>query len=1156
MLKELDEPRKRLKALRGEFEISIFIEGISAKDTIRVSQANKFVYNTSQAEDIFNYIGEANIDENLRDFVFKRFNELRKIRENILATGAQWAAGLNPIFMLSDKDRQKLLGLLPPSDVSPQELKYPKTGKLFPSSLDWRDKDGQNWMTEVKSQGGCGSCWAFAAVGHIEALINVAENDTSIDLDLAEQTLVTDCCTWCGSCNGGWHDAGLHYTRDTGIPLESCDPYTASNGPCDRCLDWQSQARKITSYNQVTGGWYNENDIKNALINHPLSTTVWVDNGWWSYSGGIYSYTPSPDEILNHAIVFVGWNDDSTYWIIKNSWGKWWGENGYMRIEKGKCNLGYYTYNAEYAPLFVDAGNDTSIYYGDTITLDPTVTNGAPNYAESPPGYTYLWSSEFDLPDSNIKNPKVSPPITTTYTLKASDLNVSKSDSVKVTVLEGCYVACFNPLIDDDSIGASSGNGDGIVNEGEIIEMSLWVKNYGTNTAHNVEGKISTTDTFITVIDSLETFGTIEPGDSLKTPPYIFEVDSVAPDSHLVTFNLTCQDILGSIWVSNFNILVRHFSTISGRATDATGLGIPDAIVICTGPSFGIDTTDVCGYYTIVNLPGGAYTLIASASEFLNSNPVYASVPPDTEIDFVLRAPDIKVLPESLQAVLKVNDTTSQIIIINNFGNDTLEFRITESNLPATGDNKYGSGGPDSASYSWIDSDELGGPTYDWIDITKTGTEIIGLGDDSNIGPLPIGFTFPFYGNEFTSFRFCTNGWVSFTSTAAHFNNTTLPNTSAPFNLLAPFWDDLDFSAGGNAYYYSDEDKLIVEYYNVSQASGEGPYTFEIILAADGVITYQYQLMRTLTCLPRSDKRSGTEPAKQVDKATLGIQNEDGTIGLQVAYNTPYVHDNLVIKISKDKMKWLSEDPISGTIPPEDSIDILISYDASGLTLDSTYYAWLKINSNDPDEPIVSVPVTLTTTSQGETPVIDSINPQSPCTTQIDSSILLTVYAHAPNPEDSLTYKWSIDTTASGSTYLYSSHEKTVDTVKVIVSDGILNDSTQWIIIVETGIEEKPPSLPRVFAIHQNVPNPFTKTTEIRYQIPDLRQKNITVSLKIYDITGTLIRTLVNESQKPNYYKVIWNGHNEIGKRVPAGIYFYRMKAGNFIQIKKAIRIK
>ena len=110
-----------------------------------------------------------------------------------------------------------------------------------PSTFDWRNYNGSNWVTSVKNQGYCGSCWAYSAVGTVEGAYNVVTNNPNYDLDFSEQYLVSDCFAN-NSCNGGWSDYALTYIKDYGIPDESCMPYIdggasgcpqGSGGVCD-----------------------------------------------------------------------------------------------------------------------------------------------------------------------------------------------------------------------------------------------------------------------------------------------------------------------------------------------------------------------------------------------------------------------------------------------------------------------------------------------------------------------------------------------------------------------------------------------------------------------------------------------------------------------------------------------------------------------------------------------------------------------------------------------------------------------------------------------------------------------------------------------------------------------------------------------------------
>ncbi len=112
--------------------------------------------------------------------------------------------------------------------------------KVLPTSFDWRNHAGQNWMTPVKNQGSCGSCWAFGAVGTIEAVYNIVTGDPGLDLDLSEQYLVSDCFNINNrnSCCGGWHFEAFDYVKNSGISDEGCFPY--ADGGCNSAcfIDW------------------------------------------------------------------------------------------------------------------------------------------------------------------------------------------------------------------------------------------------------------------------------------------------------------------------------------------------------------------------------------------------------------------------------------------------------------------------------------------------------------------------------------------------------------------------------------------------------------------------------------------------------------------------------------------------------------------------------------------------------------------------------------------------------------------------------------------------------------------------------------------------------------------------------------------------------
>ncbi len=226
---------------------------------------------------------------------------------------------------------------------------YPQTGDwLFssccdglclleeiPPNFDWRNVNEQNWMTSVKNQGSCGSCWAFATLGLVESQNNILNNNAFLDIDLSEQELVS--CAPNGDCGGASQSVGISYVNNTGIIFEESFPYVAANVPCSYPIN--SERYTINNYGKINSESY----LKNALNTYgPLEVSM-----TWSGMQFDNQGIGRCDEYFNngHAIVLVGYQDDSTlpeggYWIIKNSWGPSWNENGYGKIAYGNCHFG------------------------------------------------------------------------------------------------------------------------------------------------------------------------------------------------------------------------------------------------------------------------------------------------------------------------------------------------------------------------------------------------------------------------------------------------------------------------------------------------------------------------------------------------------------------------------------------------------------------------------------------------------------------------------------------------------------------------------------------------------------------------------------------------------------------------------------------------
>ncbi|MEA1905852.1 MAG: C1 family peptidase [Euryarchaeota archaeon] len=291
------------------------------------------------------------------------------IQDAIDAEGGNWTAGTTSVSELTVDEKRQLCGVRigeVPEDA--QLMRQPLGSSAgCDTAFDWRNMDDKNWMPPVKNQGMCGSCWAFSALGIVEAAINIHFNDSDKDIDLSEQHLVSDCCN-AGSCRGGWPDAALKYIRDTGVPEESCYRYTSSDSACTPCTDWAENSWKVADYEYVPS---TTDAFKYALQTHgPLSVVLSAPDDWFYYSGGVYEPVWTDENGVgwaNHAIILVGWNDSEGCWIIQNSWGTDWGEQGYARVLYGDLEK----YNYAYAVTGIVHGD----YGNPSICVEPARIN-------------------------------------------------------------------------------------------------------------------------------------------------------------------------------------------------------------------------------------------------------------------------------------------------------------------------------------------------------------------------------------------------------------------------------------------------------------------------------------------------------------------------------------------------------------------------------------------------------------------------------------------------------------------------------------------------------------------------------------------------------------------------------------------------------------
>jgi C1A family cysteine protease len=224
----------------------------------------------------------------------------------------------------------------PPKNM--MRVHLPNPDVKLDDAVDWVAKGA---VTPVKNQGRCGSCWAFSTTGSTEGAYQIASGKL---VSLSEQDLVS--CDHNGDmgCQGGLMDHAFEWIAQNGIAAEADYPYTSGTGTAAAC-DATKSAKPVvtmTGHKDVPQG--DENALQSAVAMGPVSIAIEADKSVFQlYKSGVLD-NPACGTKLDHGVLVVGYGTDTTvskdYWKVKNSWGETWGEQGYIRMVRGKNQCG------------------------------------------------------------------------------------------------------------------------------------------------------------------------------------------------------------------------------------------------------------------------------------------------------------------------------------------------------------------------------------------------------------------------------------------------------------------------------------------------------------------------------------------------------------------------------------------------------------------------------------------------------------------------------------------------------------------------------------------------------------------------------------------------------------------------------------------------
>jgi C1A family cysteine protease len=260
--------------------------------------------------------------------------DVKEVQVSLAKIHSGWTAKESWLSQLTKGQTHRMFGLNRPARGRLNFSSSPL--RKHAAAWDWRNVQGGNWLGAVMNQGNCGSCVAFATVATLEAQYSI-----TAQLSWLKPTFSPEQLFMCGgaTCEQGWDpDSAVQFLQSTGITDEACFPYSSGSTGKDvacsaQCGDADSRSFKIAGAIQPTSadGGGSADEVKAALKNGPLVTTLDVYADFLTYSTGVYQHVTG-DKLGGHAVSIVGYDDSRSAWLIRNSWGPDWGDHGFAWV--------------------------------------------------------------------------------------------------------------------------------------------------------------------------------------------------------------------------------------------------------------------------------------------------------------------------------------------------------------------------------------------------------------------------------------------------------------------------------------------------------------------------------------------------------------------------------------------------------------------------------------------------------------------------------------------------------------------------------------------------------------------------------------------------------------------------------------------------------